>query len=228
MTTLQFSLPTGDTVSVTPSLVLNAGYAGRDQQQVQAHIDELAELGISGPETTPTLYPVATYLAQQTDEVPVQHDRTSGEIEWGIVFTDAGVLLTGAIDHTDRALEVTSVPRSKNAAPDVLARAAWRLDDVRDHYDQITLSAWVTDANGTETLIQRSPLTDLLEPDYWLAELTKRGLANVGTVLISGTVPMLPGVDQFAAKWRGRLSDAVTGEIIDLGYTVNVLPAGIE
>jgi hypothetical protein len=47
----------------------------------QAHIDELAALGVPGPKVTPTMYPVAPYLAQQTDTVLVQHSRTSGEVE---------------------------------------------------------------------------------------------------------------------------------------------------
>ncbi len=115
MTTLRFQLPDGSTPSVEVVSLLNAGYAGRDQAEVQAHIDELAELGVPGPATTPARYPVAPYLAAQADTVPAQHDRTSGEAEWAIVITDDDVLLTVACDHTDRALEVHGVAWSKNA-----------------------------------------------------------------------------------------------------------------
>ena len=47
---------------------------------------------------------------------------------------------------------------SKNAGPDVLARRAWRLADVEDRLDELTLRAWVShDGNETEIQPGRSP-----------------------------------------------------------------------
>jgi hypothetical protein len=109
MSTLSFELPDGVRIPVTVTTLLNGGYAGRSQDDVAAHVRELAELGVPAPSTTPSLYPVAPYLAQQTGEVPAQHDRTSGEAEWALVVTDDDVLITVACDHTDRALEVHGV-----------------------------------------------------------------------------------------------------------------------
>lgn len=226
MTTLTFELPDGTTQDIRVERLLNAGYAGREQDEVQAHIAELAELGVPGPSTTPALYPVSPYLAQQTDSVSVQHGKTSGEAEWALVITDDGVLLTVACDHTDRALEVHGVAWSKNASPDVLGRAAWRLDDVRDHLDDIVLRGWVRTESGEE-LIQDSSLAALLSPDYWLDVLEGMGLRAPGTVLISGTVPMIHGVDQFASAWRVEMSDPVTGRVIGAEYEVVPMPAPI-
>ncbi len=127
MPQLTFTLPDGTVEQVDVTALYNAGYAGRKQDEVAAHIAELAELGVPAPHTTPTLYPIAPYLAQQTDEVFVQHARTSGEAEWALIVTAHGVLLTVACDHTDRALEAHGVAWSKNAAPDVLGSRAWRL-----------------------------------------------------------------------------------------------------
>ena len=224
MTTLTFELPDGTTEHVEVTNLLNAGYAGREQQEVQAHIDELALLGIPGPTTIPALYPVSPYLAQQTAEVPAQHGRTSGEAEWAVIISETGPLLTAACDHTDRNLEVHGVAWSKNAGPDVIANRAWRLDDVRDHLDSLRLRAWVTDPTGNETLIQDSNLSALLSPDYWLNALQERGLAKQGTILISGTVPMLEGVDQFAEGWRVQLHDPANGNNIELAYKVQRMP----
>ena len=221
MTSLAFELPDGSTTSVSVAHLLNAGYAGREQDEVQAHIAELAELGVPGPAVTPALYPVSPYLAQQVSEVSVQHGRTSGEAEWALVITEEGPLLTVACDHTDRELEVHGVAWSKNASPDVLGRKAWRLDDVRDHLDQITLKAWVGEADVPDTLIQDSTLGALLTPDYWLEVLTERGLNTPGTVLISGTVAMTGGVDQFARSWKVEMADPVTGAALDLQYVVD-------
>ena len=220
MATLSFELPDGSTRNVEVTHLLNAGYAGREQNEVQAHIEELALLGVPGPATTPALYPVSPYLAQQASEVRVQHGRTSGEAEWAMVITEDGVLLTVACDHTDRDLEVHGVAWSKNASPDVLGRKAWRLDDVRDHLDRITLKGWVGEGDEADTLIQDSTLGALLTPDYWLEVLSERGLNQPGTVLISGTVAMTGGVDQFARSWKVEMTDPVTGHSIEAAYIV--------
>jgi hypothetical protein len=45
-----------------------------------------------------------------------------------------------------------------------------------------------------------------------------------GTVLLSGTIPMHPGVDQFAASWRVELGDPATGAVIRCQYAVRRLP----
>jgi hypothetical protein len=226
MTDLTFELPDGTTETITVTTLLNAGYAGRDQAEVQSHIDELAELGIPAPQTIPAMYPISPYLAQQTDRVAVQHGRTSGEAEWALIVlgdTANDVLLTVACDHTDRDLEVHSVAWSKNAAPDVLGRKAWRLSDVADRIDEITLTAWV----DGDTVIQQGSLADLLAPSYWLDVLDERGLLRRGTVLISGTISMIPGVDQFADSWRVELKDPATGNTIDCSYRAERMPQPI-
>src|SRR6185295_9792003 len=104
-----------------------------------AHVRELAHLGIPAPSVTPSLYAVPPYLAMQTDTVFAHHDRTSGEGEWALVVAGSGerdVLLTVACDHTDRALETNGIAWSKQAGPDVLGRAAWRLADVAGRIDR--------------------------------------------------------------------------------------------
>lgn len=222
MSNLRFDLPDGAQVAVTVTTLLNGGYAGRSQDDVAAHVRELAELGVPAPSETPSLYPVAPYLAQQTDDVPVQHGRTSGEAEWALVVTEDDVLLTVACDHTDRALEVHGVAWSKQAGPDVLGRGAWRLADVADRIDELELTAW---ADGVE--IQVGTLAELLTPAYWVDVLRARDLLKPGTVLLSGTIPMRGGVNQFATSWRVELRDPATGNIIECAYRVRPLPAPI-
>ncbi|WP_072805311.1 DUF2848 domain-containing protein [Rhodococcoides yunnanense] len=222
---LTFTLPDGSTETLEPQNLLNAGYAGRNQDEVAHHIAELAELGVPAPTVTPAMYPISPYLAQQTDAVHVQHGHTSGEAEWAIVIlgdTDNDVLLTVACDHTDRDLEVHSVAWSKNASPDVLGTHAWRLSDVADRLDDITLKAWVGD-----TPIQDGSLADLLAPKYWLDVLRERGLFQRGTILISGTISMLPGVDQFADQWKVEMADPATGNTLTCEYRTILMPAPI-
>ncbi|NVM99864.1 DUF2848 domain-containing protein [Arthrobacter sp. SDTb3-6] len=218
--TLRFSLPEAEVVEVEVKNLLNGGYAGRHQDHVRAHIEELAALGVPGPTVVPTMYPVASYLAQQATTVPVQHGRTSGEVEWAIIVDDRNdLLLTLACDHTDRELEVHGIAWSKNASPDVLASEAWRLSEVEDHIDQLTLTAWVTN-DGREEEIQTASLADLLPPSHWVVVLKERNLLQPGTVLLSGTVNMREGVNQFANAWRAELRDPVLERSIALAYDV--------
>jgi hypothetical protein len=228
MPSLAFTLPDGSQRTVTVTRLLNAGYAGRRQEDVAAHVAELAELGVPAPATTPALYPVSPYLAQHTDTVHAQHGKTSGEAEWALVVADSGeLLLTAACDHTDRELEAHGVAWSKNAGPDVLAERAWPLVDVEGRLDDLTLRAWVTGADGTEQLIQDGTAAELLTPGYWAELLRERGELEPGTVLISGTIPMLGGVNQFAPHWRVQLADPGTGQEISLGYDVVPMPEPI-
>ncbi|MBB5071167.1 DUF2848 domain-containing protein [Saccharopolyspora gloriosae] len=215
----------GTSVEVPVRTLLNAGYAGRSQDDVAAHVAELAELGVPAPTRTPCLYPVAPYLAMQTADVPVQHARTSGEAEWALIIAgprEEDVLLTAACDHTDRELEVHGVAWSKQAGPDVLGSRAWRLVEVADRIDSLTLTA---DVGGRR--IQHGTLGELLTPVYWLEELRKLELAEPGTVLLSGTIPMDTSVDQFADSWRVDLGDPATGDVVSCEYAVRQMPAPI-
>ncbi|MDV7352124.1 DUF2848 domain-containing protein [Rhodococcus oxybenzonivorans] len=230
MTRLTFELPDHEQVAVTVHTLLNAGYAGRSQADVAAHIAELAELGVPAPTKIPCIYPIAPYLAMQIDEVPVQHERTSGEAEWALVVagTDPSeLLLTAACDHTDRRLEQHGVAWSKQAAPDVLARQAWRLTDVADRIDELTLTGSVQTETGPR-VIQHGTLAELLTPMYWAEELSTRNLLNPGTILMSGTIPMRTEVDQFSTGWNVELSDPRTSQSISLSYTVRQTPPPVD
>ncbi len=226
MSQLSFTMPDGSIESVDVTALLNAGYAGRNQDEVASHIAELAALGVPAPTATPALYPISPYLAQQTDRVYVQHGRTSGEAEWALIITDNDVLITAACDHTDRDLEVHSVAWSKNAAPDVLGTKAWRLPEIADRLDDIALEAWVGHGDTIE-LIQQGTLGDLLAPKYWLDVLTERGDARPGTVLISGTISMRKGVNQFADTWKVALTDPATQDVIGVEYRTVPMPEPI-
>jgi len=77
-------------------------------------------------------------------------------------------------------------------------------------------------------LAQDGVLADLLPPRYWLDLLHARGMHRPGTVLLSGTVAMIEGVDQFAEHWQVELSDEVTGRSISHGYDVRTMADPIE
>ena len=116
------------------------------------------------------------------------------------------LLVTAACDHTDRDLEVHGVAWSKQSAPDIIGDLAWRWSDVADDFDSFTLRAWVTH-HGSQELISEGSPAELLSPSYWIDRLDDAGLLRPGTLLLSGTIPMIEGVDQFAEGWRVELAD---------------------
>lgn len=222
---VKFDVVDGGARRVVVRYALNAGYTGRDNEQVQHHVDELAKLGVPAPTQIPTLYPLSATNISQADVVQAPHGKTSGEAEWALVVGDDAddLLLTVACDHTDRALEVHGVAWSKQTAPDLLGGVAWRLQDVAADLDSFTLRAWVRHGDA-EQLIQDGTVAQLLPPAYWVERLTDAALLRPGTVLLSGTIPMVEGVDQFADGWRAELADG-RGNVSRVAYAVEPLPA---
>lgn len=197
--------------------VLNGGFAGRNQAQVRAHIEELAHLGVKDPGETPTFYPlVRTAVTQENDLEVVGDSGNWGEAEPVILFTDEGLLVTVGSDHTDRSLEGFSIIKSKQVYPNVVARKAWRYEEVRPHWDDIMLRAWVGAGRGC--LFQEAPLSALMQPD----DLIDRARALIdgdpmGTVFFLGTIAGKEHIT-FADVFDCELTDPETGDSIACLY----------
>ena len=94
--------------------MVNAGYVGKNQEEVRRHIRELAEKGIPGPTSTPTLYPVVCTALTTESTIEVYENETSGEVEYVLlVVTEDEIYVGLGSDHTDRHLEETDIPRAK-------------------------------------------------------------------------------------------------------------------
>lgn len=213
----------GSLLSCDLVAVYNAGYTGRDQSVVQAHIDELAEQGISGPSEIPTLFSVPTYMVMQETDVEVEHEKTSGEAEWAMLYRGENLppLLTVASDHTDRAVEAFSVTSSKQLSPNLLGTQAWQLDEITEQLDDITLRSKVL-VDGNWLLLQEGTVGDLISPLDWLQRLRDLNRLVPGTLLLGGTLPMRDPTKQFADAWSVELA-LPTGESIGVRYSVNRL-----
>lgn len=220
--TIEFDV-SGSPQSCDLAAVYNAGYTGRDQSVVQAHIDELAEQGISGPAEVPTLFSVPTYMVLQETDVEVEHAKTSGEAEWAMLYRgeDLSPLLTVASDHTDRAVEAFSVTSSKQLSPNLLGTRAWPLDEITEQLDDIALRSTVL-VNGEWVLLQEGTVGDLISPLDWLDRLRDLNRLAPGTLLLGGTLPMRDPAKQFADAWSVELV-LPTGESIGVEYKVNKL-----
>mgnify|MGYP003623757883 CR=1 FL=1 len=123
--TIQYQDGRKEQVGFACRRLYNAGYAGRDQEQVRSHIQELAEMGVPAPGVTPTLFPLSARLLSTAGVAQVQCADTSGEVEYVLLMQDGRIYLTVGSDHSDRALENFSVAKAKQVCPDVIAGTVW-------------------------------------------------------------------------------------------------------
>lgn len=211
----------------TITYLLNVGYAGRNRDAVKKHIDELAEMGVAAPRQIPTVYPVPAYLATNTDLIQVQHEETSGEIEYVLVVQDGNVYVTVGSDHSDRKLEIHGVAWAKQACPNIMASEVWEYGSVIDHWDELVLRCWAKRRSIWE-LYQEGTLAQLIRPEVLmdLAGSVLGGIRN-GLCLFSGTIP---AVDKmfYGGGYRIQMEDPVLQRTITHQYAVEVLPPAVE
>ncbi len=202
--------------------LFNGGYAGRDQEAVWKHVEELAEIGVPAPSRTPTLYALGNNLATTTDLVQVQHEKTSGEVEYVLLIGQDETYVTVGSDHTDRDLETRSVEWSKQAYPDVLAPEVWRYEEVAGHWEELVLRCWVTEG-GERRIYQEAGLSLLLPPTSWVELLGDLfGAMPHQVVVMSGTVSSLGGIS-YGEAYEMELYDPVLDRTIRHGYQVELL-----
>jgi hypothetical protein len=211
-------------VSVTITGVYNFGFAGRDQASVRAHVSELKGRGVPAPAIVPALYPLGADGATTETRISVFGDQTFGEVEFALINSSAGWLVTVASDHTDALVETVSVSRAKRTCPDVVADRAWLLADVADHFDEMELVAECASASGTAMVVQRGYCGALLPPatlqEIWTQRLGRR--PPKGTLVLSGTIGgELPLGKQ---RWHMRLHDPNRRADLQLAYRVDIVP----
>jgi uncharacterized protein DUF2848 len=211
--------PDGDDLSFEPEIVVAAGYTGRDQASVKAHVAELAAQGVKPPTSVPSWFVVPPALLTQDAEILVTHERTSGEAEVVFLVGPEGTFVAPASDHTDREAEKLDVQVSKVACPKVVGRSVWRLDDLASRWDRIGLVASAGD--GDLSLYQQASLGDLLAPRDLLAAIPWRSPAK-RYALLSGTVPTIGGI-RFTPRFRVELRDPA-GASLALEYRTRVQP----
>lgn len=186
---LTFDTTDGQRVSVDSPQLVVAGYTGRDQTAVQAHIDELAAIGVPAPTSVPEFYPLDAELLTTAQEVSVPGGNTSGEVEPVILRVNGIYYLGVGSDHTDRDLERTSVPAAKAGCPKPLGTTIVKMppDPATWTWDSLSISSTVD-----QHPYQNDRLTAIRRPDDLLRQLDKR-FDDLGdsVVVYMGTVPLL-------------------------------------
>ncbi|MFQ5665005.1 MAG: DUF2848 family protein [Candidatus Binatia bacterium] len=218
----------GSSISLTPTVVALAGYTGRDRSSVQAHIAELAKLGVEGPKSYPVVLAVTADRLTTDSKIEVLHGETSGEAEFAIVLTGGKKFIAAASDHTDRKNEALHMGMAKQVVPRILSREVWRFDAIESHWDQIALKSYAN-VNGKRILYQDTTVGTILPVDDIIACVAKhcrRPLEEA--VILSGTVPILSGTTQYASHFEVEMGDPVTRRTLRVAYDVVVNDWNVE
>lgn len=200
-------------IDFIPKHIINAGYTGRDQAAVQAHIDELKEEGIPAPDKTPVYFSKFTDKLTQSEEFEVLDETDhSGEAEFALFFDKSEIYVGVGSDHTDRKLETIDIPKAKQIYPNTISKELWKLSDVIGHWDDIIIRSWIK-ADGEKKLFQEAKLTAMLDAAD-LAERAKKLLCDPkdteGLVVYSGTVASLFKAD-YSPYFETELEDPILG-----------------
>lgn len=222
MTTFQLA-DSAETLDVEVQELIIAGWAGREQAGIDEHIEELKEIGVTPPSSTPLFYRVAANQLTTAPDIQVLGDASSGEVEVVLIGTDQGTLVGIGSDHTDREAEAWSVAHSKQVCAKPVSKQVWQLDSIIEHWDELEMASYAT-IDGNEVLYQKGPVTGLLHP----ADLLKRfGLEQPqlapGQAMLCGTLPVIGGVRP-AQVFRMVLKDPMTGRELEHRYSIQTMP----
>jgi uncharacterized protein DUF2848 len=191
-----------------------AGWTGRDEQALRKHIRELEQLGVKPPKTTPIFYRVAANLFTQSNEIQVSGPDTSGEVEFVLLSKPDGLWVTVGSDHTDRKAETVGVTLSKQLCAKPTAADSWRYDEVKPHWERLTLRSW-TDGK----LYQEGPVATMRSPE----DLMSRYPLKPGYAMFCGTLAAIGGI-RGGARFTMELEDPVLKRKLSHEYRITVLP----
>ena len=204
--------------------MVNAGYVGKNQEEVRRHIEELAAKGIPGPKSIPVLYPVVCKVLSLDPAIEVYGNETSGEVEYVLcVVTEDEIYVGLGSDHTDRHLEETDIPRAKQICPNLLGRTVWPLAEVESHWDDLLMNASAV-KDGKETLYQEGRLGLLLNPAELMSFVKSKISGPLENLIIfSGTMGMLTGEFVFGQKFSAKLIDEKLNRRLEISYDIKPL-----
>lgn len=201
-----------------------AGWTGRDEAAIAAHIKEMKEWGVPGPTQTPMYYRVAASLLTTATEIEVIGRDSSGEAEFMLFNVDGEILLGTGSDHTDRKAESVGITLAKQMCAKVVAGEVWRLSEVEPHWDELTIRSWAT-IGGERVLYQEGSVTVMRHPRELMDIYTQRTQLQFapGFAMYGGTFAAIGGI-RWADEFEFAIEDPVLKRRISHSYTVKSLP----
>ena len=139
------------------------------------------------------------------------------------VVTEDEVYVGLGSDHTDRHLEETDIPRSKQICPNLMGRTVWPLEEVERHWDDLLMSANVV-KDGEDIRYQEGRLGLLLNPMELMSFVkSKMGGPLENLIIFSGTMGMLTGEFVFGESFSAKLVDEKIKRHLEISYDVKPL-----
>jgi hypothetical protein len=208
-------------LSTIKNLVI-AGWTGRNTAALEAHIKELEAIGVKRPKSVPIFYRVAHSLLTTASSIEVMADKSSGEVEFVLFSLDDGLWVGLGSDHTDRKAETVGVTLSKQLCAKPVGTTLWRYDEVKPHWDKLTLRAFVPDG-GKRRLYQKGAVTNMRSPEELIRLYTGGDKLAPGTAMFCGTFAV-HGAISYSGTFDMELEDPVLGRKLTHGYSIVSLP----
>jgi hypothetical protein len=199
-----------------------AGWTGRNVEALEAHIKELEAVGVKRPKSVPIFYRNAVSLMTTAGEIQAVGDRSSGEVEFVLYALDDGLWVGVGSDHTDRKAETINVTLSKQMCAKPVGPTLWRYDEVRPHWDRLTLRSFVPDGSGRR-LYQEGPVNNMRSPEELIRLYTGGDQLPAGTAMFCGTFAVHGGFS-YSGRFDMELDDPVLGRKLVHSYTIVSLP----
>ena len=199
-----------------------AGWTGRDVAALERHIEELKAIGVQPPSKVPLYYRLAACLLTQAESIQVLGDDTSGEAEPVLLGTPDRLWVTVGADHTDRKVESYGVAVAKQLCPKILARTAWRFEDVEPHWDRLVLRSFVEE-DGKKVLYHEGTLAALRPPRELIAGWRGSARLPPRVAMFCGTLPAI-GAIRSSPRFAMELEDPVLRRKLAHAYEIKALP----
>jgi hypothetical protein len=214
----------GRAVDVVVDELVVAGWTGRDQTAIAAHIKEMKDWGVPGPTQTPMYYRVAASLLTTADEIEAVGLDSSGEAEFMLFNVNGEILLGTGSDHTDRKAEAVGITLAKQMCAKVAAAEVWAFSKVEGHWDDLMIRSWATIA-GERVLYQEGKVTVMRHPRELMELYADRtGIPfGPGFAMYGGTFAAIGGI-RWADEFEFEIEDPVLKRRISHGYRVKSLP----
>lgn len=200
-----------------------AGWTGRDTAALNAHISELAAIGVTPPKTVPIFYRNSASLLTSAPQIETVGNKTSGEVEFVLYSLDDGLWVGVGSDHTDRQAETVNVSRSKQMCAKPVSLQLWLYSEVKPHWDRLMLRSYVPGDDGKPRLYQECSVTSMRAPEELISLYTGSDRLPVGTAMFCGTSAVHGGIS-YSGSFAMELSDPVLNRRLTHRYDILQLP----
>jgi hypothetical protein len=161
-------------------------------------------------------------LLTSSPDITVVGGSTSGEIECLLVSRGDGLWVGLGSDHTDRALERTSVAKSKQVCQKPVGTLLWKFSDLAPHWDRLELRSFIDDG-GKRVPYQSGTAAAMLPPETLVKDFVARGGAfESGSAMFCGTLATLSAIKS-SSQFEMELHDPVLNRTIRHAYRVHDL-----